>query len=83
MYGAVNLLNTYMIGKVAAECDDDLYIIPSSIHEIMLVPAALHEASALKNMLKNGNEIAIEKEEFLSNNIYYFDRESRKVEIAQ
>lgn len=50
----------------------DFYIIPSSIHEILLIEKDLEEAEAYKKMIKeaNQNREVVAENEILSYNLY-------------
>ena len=64
---------------VADKLNDDLYILPSSIHEIIVVPAKGNEEERLTEMVKKVNATQVDEEEQLSNHIYYYDRAANKV----
>ena len=50
------------------------YILPSSIHEPLIVPEdEFINPSNLQAIVREVNEKHIEPEEFLSDNVYYFD----------
>lgn len=54
----------------------DFYIIPSSIHEIILIPKKeTEDEEMLKMFVKGVNSTAIPKTDFLSDNVYLFTRE--------
>jgi len=58
----------------------DLYILPSSIHEIILIPSnkgiSNHE---LLNMVKEVNCSQVPVNEVLSDNVYFYEREQDKI----
>lgn len=57
------------------------YILPSSIHEVILVPDILPDL-ALKNIVLSVNRDIVDVYDFLSDNIFYYDKENdfRKVD---
>lgn len=82
-YGATLMLYKEELRKIADELDTDLYILPSSIHELILVP--IEEDTNLENLKElvafvNANEVP--KSELLSESVYFFDRESEEVKIV-
>ena len=82
MYGGINLMRTDEIRKISDEMKGSLYILPSSVHDLMALKAeGSHMEMGLFEMLKNGNEKCNSVEENLSYNIYYYDRESHTLEI--
>lgn len=84
VYGAVGMFRIDMLSELAERLEKDLYIIPSSLHEVMLVPDREGiEAQELKNMLKTVNTDIVLKEEWLSNELYYFSREGGVITMIQ
>ena len=56
------------------------YIIPSSIHELLLLPVEDDSDSAeIKDMIKDVNDTQVSEEEILSYSLYYYDREKGDV----
>ena len=64
---------------------NDFYILPSSIHEGLIIPAVseIGNPQQLRDMVKEVNESCVEPEEYLSDEIYYFDREKEIIEIVR
>ena len=63
--------------------DDDLYILPSSVHECMIVPYRYEDdPEDLGKMVREINRTQVDEEEFLSDCVYYYDRVLDRVEIA-
>lgn len=77
--GAAAVLYEGVIEKLAEKYKTDLYLLPSSIHEMIVVPAydrALYEILGM--MVKNINDHYVEKEEVLSDRVYIYQREEKK-----
>ncbi len=77
--GAAAVLYEGVIEKLAEKYKMDLYLLPSSIHEMIVVPAydrALYEPLGV--MVKNINDHYVEKEEVLSDRVYIYQREEKK-----
>lgn len=67
--GAVNVLNAY--DKVSELLGtDDLVVLPSSIHEVIVVPASTGDYNQLRSMVGEVNGTEVAREEQLSDNIY-------------
>lgn len=65
----------------AAGCS--LYIIPSSIHELVLLPVSNTErGSEIKNMIREINDEQVRPDEILSYSLYYYDREEGRISIC-
>lgn len=74
-YGAVQILNTGIMEEAAGILGDNFIILPSSIHEVILVPdACARELSYLKQMVKEINETELAPEEILSGHVYRYSR---------
>ena len=66
--------------KDFAEALGSLYIIPSSIHELLLLPVTnANESQDIKNMIREINDTQVKMEEILSYSLYLFDKEKEKI----
>lgn len=80
--GASCILYPDILKDFAAAVGGDFYILPSSIHEVILLPVQGDEDSeAFKRMVKEVNETQVEKEEVLSDSVYYYSREREELGI--
>lgn len=81
VYGASIIVNTDVLDKVNDLFPDGFYIIPSSIHEVLIVPAADPELrKELGEMVRSVNMTScLEKDEVLSNCVYTYDRDSKTI----
>lgn len=83
VHGAACILYPGLLGQMADREGRNLYIIPSSIHEVIVLPDSGKEnAQRLREMIVEVNTTQVEPEEILSNNLYYFDRLSGQVKIV-
>lgn len=82
--GAVSMLYEENLHKLAEKLGDDLYIMPSSIHEVIAVPSemARGDVTSLLEMVQEVNMGSLKLEERLSNSVYHYDRNARKVTLA-
>lgn len=82
--GAVEILNKRAMEKAAETIGDDFYILPSSIHETILVPVMGHEGGAdkLAEMVSCINYLEVSDIEVLSNHVYRYCRQGRRIELA-
>ena len=80
--GAVTITYENVLRDFANEKNCNLYILPSSIHEVLLVPEEDNmDAAQFKEMVKSVNQTELEETEILSDNVYYYDRELNKISI--
>lgn len=74
--GAVGIFRTDMLMELAERVEKDLFIIPSSVHEVLLVPDdGKNEAESLKDMVRKVNDEVVDRVDLLSNGLYYFNRD--------
>ena len=75
--GATVLLYDDFIKNIADELESNLYILPSSIHEVLVIPvesgAKLNE---LSETVMHVNQVAVSKEEYLSDTVYMYNRKT-------
>lgn len=82
--GATTLLYENLIQKLAEELKSNLYILPSSIHEILLLPDDSEKSlDCLSNMVKDINENHVREEEILSDHAYYYNRVEKRFFLQQ
>lgn len=84
-YGASVLLYQDVIKNFALDIGDDLYILPSSTHELIVIPARIAwyiGEKHLKAMVQEVNATQVQPEEFLSDNVYHYNRDTDKIEIV-
>lgn len=81
--GAAGMLRTDILQNLSEKLQTDLYILPSSLHEVILIPVSQQiDVGELRQMVKNVNRGLVEQEERLSDTVYCFHRASGKIEIA-
>ena len=82
--GANNILNNDILKEVADNINSDLYILPSSIHEIIVVPTILGLVQdELREMVKEVNCEKVGDEDRLTDTIYLYSRNTNKVTIVE
>lgn len=77
--GAACMLYASLLRDFAEETGSSFYVIPSSVHEVLLLPAEnLNGSGEIKGMIKEINDNHVQPDEILSYSLYYYDRvESR------
>lgn len=82
--GAITMLYKDVIRDVADRLNRDIFIIPSSIHEVIVVPKKdeLNDRDRLTSMLRDVNSNSIEDNEVLSNDLFEYTRAEDKLKIA-
>lgn len=82
-YGANAILFETELDKAAEHAGDDIYILPSSIHELLFVKAKEHDEAALLETVKEVNETTVDEEDFLSDNLYHYDRITKELRLIE
>lgn len=81
--GAASMLYEEELHKLAGSLGDDLYILPSSIHEVLAVPLSAGKSpQELSEMVLEVNMSQVRLEERLSNQVYHYDKDLRKLSLA-
>lgn len=80
--GAGSMLYEDNLHKLAMKLETDLYILPSSIHECIAVSTDMGDPYELAAMVNEINMGEVDISERLSNNVYYYDREARKITLV-
>ena len=83
--GASVILYPGFLHEAADETGSDFYLLPSSIHEFIFVPAREEEAlsvSELEELVKGVNASVVQPDEILSDSVYYYDRSDDRVRLA-
>ncbi len=83
MYGSAVILYDELLGKIAELVCEDFYLMPSSIHEYLLVTdTAIHDdIDWLIFMVRDVNRTCLDKEMVLSNNVYHYCHESNNISV--
>lgn len=82
--GSRQMLNINTLKKASEIAESDLYILPSSTHELLLISVneIYASPSELKNMVSEVNLNEVSEEERLTDNVYIFRRDTNTIEIA-
>jgi len=80
--GAAYLCDKETLGKISDMIQDDLVILPSSIHECIVLPSKMcDDMQQLKEMVETVNETEVAQDEILSGNVYKFDGKSHEISV--
>lgn len=83
-YGAIFMIFNDMLDDIAKQLDSDFYIIPSSVHElILLLPSEDIDSYKIDNMINEVNSTQVSREEVLSNHVYFYSRSEGAIMIPK
>ena len=74
-----------LLHNLCEKLECDLYILPSSIHEVILLldDEYVQSSEELREMVRETNRMVVDQEEVLSDHIYHYDREKDEIRIAK
>lgn len=68
--------------KLAEKVGTDLYILPSSTHEVIAASVEMAPIEFMSELVQKANHEACMLSERLSNNVYHYDKDLRKLTMA-
>ena len=80
--GAISMLYEDQLHKLAEQLETDLYIMPSSVHEVLAVSTDMGDPESLAAMVAEVNMQEVSLDERLSNQVYHYDKDLRKLSLA-
>lgn len=81
--GASVILYKDLLKTFADKIGNDFYILPSSVHEVLFIPAdASMDADYLRGMVREVNATEVSPEEYLSDSVYYYNSLLDRMEIV-
>lgn len=82
LYGAASILYEEPLHELAEKIGSDLYILPSSIHEVIAVSADFGSPDELAEMVYEINMDQVDINDRLSNQVYCYDKDLRTLRLA-
>lgn len=80
LFGAASILYPGLLSEIAARMDKDFIILPSSIHEVLLIPVPdSSDRSDYSSIIEEVNLSQLTPEEVLSCHAYYFSRKTNLI----
>ena len=80
--GAGSMLYEDNLHKLAMKLETDLYIRPSSVHECIAVSTNVGDPYELAEMVSEINMGQVALEDRLSNQVYHYDKDARRLTLA-
>lgn len=80
--GAGSILYEEKLHELAEKIGTDLYILPSSVHEVIAVSSEIGTPEKLSEMVRKVNGTDVAEEEQLSDHVYFYDKEKRQVSMC-
>ncbi|MGN0711447.1 MAG: DUF5688 family protein [Anaerovoracaceae bacterium] len=80
--GASVILYDGILERLAEKIGDNLYILPSSIHEVIVMPALHNDSAELEKMVTEINAEQVSPGERLSDHVYFYDKTAKTFSMA-
>lgn len=83
-YGAACLFYPHVLDMIGEMLKEDFFILPSSIHEAIIVPESRGlDTEEMNEMVIEINETQVAPEEVLSNHVYFYRRQGKKLMLSR
>ena len=82
LYGSCCILYENALDIFAEMIGKNFYILPSSLHEVLLIPDDDADAAVLTAMVQDVNVTSLSPDEILSNHVYYYDESRKKLVLC-
>lgn len=84
LFGAVAIYDLELLSKIGHTFKKDYYILPSSTHEILLLPKSTNtDPGELRKTVQDINRDVVDPQEFLSDNIYFYQWETNSLSVVE
>lgn len=80
--GAAGILNTEYMDEIAGQLGGDLIVLPSSIHETLLLPFGAGDIKELNQIVNEVNATQVAPNEFLSDSVYVYDSKDHELMLS-
>lgn len=77
--GAINMIYEKNLKSIAEKMNSDLYILPSSVHEVIVVSTKIGDPTYLIRTISEVNSTELSKTDILSDQLYMYDKEFNRV----
>ncbi len=81
LFGAAAICFPDVLQQFSEQMKTNFYLLPSSVHEVILLPEGIESPEELRRLVCNMNRTQVRPEEILSDSVYYYDREREKLTI--
>ncbi|MCR5691612.1 MAG: DUF5688 family protein [Eubacterium sp.] len=79
MFGATSILYQGVMEKMADQMKSNLYVLPSSVHELIILPEeADSDIEDFREMICDVNTYHVEREDWLSDHAYFYNWEEKR-----
>lgn len=84
IFGAACMIYPESLEKAAEQLRENFYILPSSIHEVIILPRHVAtDVRVIRDMVREINHTQVAPEEILSDNLYFYHYSTNHVELIK
>lgn len=81
--GATCMVYPGMLRGISEQFKENLYILPSSVHEVIILPESeVTDTDQVREMINQVNVSCVDREEVLSDSLYFYNYSLNRLEIA-
>ncbi|MDR0949188.1 MAG: DUF5688 family protein [Lachnospiraceae bacterium] len=81
--GAAAILYPGVLDQIRTTFQADFYVIPSSVHETLLIPMDGLDAKNIHSIIVEANRTVVEQDEILSDSLYEYREETKLLQICR
>ena len=82
VWGAASVMFPEILKELADTLKKDFYLLPSSLDEMMVIPTDHLPAEQVHDILLQANKEAVTEEEWLSDRVYIYSKDSNEISFA-
>ena len=83
IFGAAGAFITNKLETLSNEYRRNLYILPSSVHEVFVLPDFGQDSDYLKSVVEDANMTVVKPKDVLSDSVYYFNYQTKTMEVIK
>lgn len=84
VFGAACMIYPESLEKAAEQLQENFYILPSSVHEVILLPKHVAtDPEVIRDMVREINHTQVAPEEILSDNLYFYHYPTNHIELIK
>ena len=71
-----------LLDKIAARLGTSFYVLPSSLHEVLICTSLEMPPAILRELVQMVNEDQVAESDFLSDEVFYYDYDNHSLSVA-
>ncbi len=79
--GAISVMYPGVLNKLAQQEGSNLFLLPSSVHEMIVLADTGQDIDDLRKMVQEVNSTQVAEDEILADSVYYYNKNTGKIEL--